>query len=51
MIHEVNPRTLRNVLLSLRVGTFRRAGNDEEWYKQPDLQSLGALLVPCVATD
>ena len=51
VIHEVNPRTLRNVLLSLRVGTFRRAGNDEEWYKQLDLQSLGGLLVPCVATD
>lgn len=31
---EVNPRTLRNVLLALRVGTFRMAGNDGDWYKQ-----------------
>eukprot|EP00435_Cladocopium_sp_Y103_P070500 s285_g35.t1 len=33
VFEHVNPRTLRNVLLALRVGTFRMAGNDDDWYK------------------
>lgn len=33
VFEHVNPRTLRNVLLALRVGTFRMAGNDGDWYK------------------
>eukprot|EP00434_Breviolum_minutum_P017453 symbB.v1.2.015403.t1/scaffold1149.1/size164316/6 len=45
VFEHVNPRTLRNVLLSLRVGTFRRAGNDEEWYKHLSL-SHNYLLRP-----
>ncbi|CAK9029579.1 unnamed protein product, partial [Durusdinium trenchii] len=33
VFEHVNPRTLRNVLLSLRVGTFGLSGQDQEWFK------------------
>lgn len=33
VFEHVNPRTLRNVFLALRLGTFTLSGNDETWYQ------------------
>ncbi|CAJ1370953.1 unnamed protein product [Effrenium voratum] len=37
VFEHVNPRTLRNMLQSLRVGTFRLAGNGDTWHQHLSL--------------